>query len=214
MSEDKCIEEEACIAALAKDIDDLLASIQSRYRAYGIDREPRVFIKNDRGTYGLGILTLSSGSEFRSLSNRRRNRLMHTSCWGLLRELPDPRGRADAARVRGKDPRTSGLPRGWRGGLMVLQSQLEEGGCGQSEFTFFQVPQQGGAWGGFRTTRPGTRSPCTRLRARHVGDGKGTRATSQCSIMNRSHPRERLNLHPCPRSHNSKGRGPPPSLRS
>lgn len=82
VSEDKCIEEEACIEALAKDIDDLLASIQSRYRAYGIDREPRVFIKNDRGTYGLGILTLSSGSEFRSLSNRRRNRLMHTRAGG------------------------------------------------------------------------------------------------------------------------------------
>ena len=82
VSEDKCIEEEACIEALAKDIDDLLASIQSRYRAYGIDHEPRVFIKNDRGTYGLGILTLSSGSEFRSLSNRRRNRLMHTRAGG------------------------------------------------------------------------------------------------------------------------------------
>jgi glutamate--cysteine ligase len=43
-----------------------------------IEREPVVFVKNDRGTYGLGILVISSGEQLLQLSNRKMKKLMYS----------------------------------------------------------------------------------------------------------------------------------------
>ena len=75
VSENKCLEEESCLLALAAEINEFLDELRQRYSALGIDLEPRLFVKNDSGTYGLGIIEIDSGDEILTLSNRRMKRL-------------------------------------------------------------------------------------------------------------------------------------------
>ena len=77
VSEDKCLELDACINKLSKDVDQMIGKIKLKYEQYGIDSEPVVFIKNDRGTYGLGIISINSGNEIRNLSKRMIKRLTY-----------------------------------------------------------------------------------------------------------------------------------------
>ena len=78
VSKDKCLDKEACRIELAGEVDDFLSKIGARYQDMGIDREPVVFIKNNSGTYGLGILSVKSGSELLKLSNRKMKKLMYS----------------------------------------------------------------------------------------------------------------------------------------
>ena len=77
VSEEKCLELDACINKLSKDVDQMIGKIKLKYEQYGIDSEPVVFIKNDRGTYGLGIISIKSGNEIRNLSKRMIKRLTY-----------------------------------------------------------------------------------------------------------------------------------------
>ena len=75
--EEKCLEFENCTEKLAKDIDELLEKIKIKYDFYGIESEPVVFVKNDRGTYGLGIISVKNGDEIKNLSKRKIKRLTY-----------------------------------------------------------------------------------------------------------------------------------------
>ena len=78
VSEDKCLEKESCRRMLASEVDEFLARIAAKYDALGIDRDPVAFIKNDRGTYGLGIMAVTSGDQLLTLSNRKFKKLMYS----------------------------------------------------------------------------------------------------------------------------------------
>ena len=78
VSKDKCLDRESCRIELAAEVDDFIQRIKNKYHTLGIDREPVVFIKNDSGTYGLGILSVRSGEELLSLSNRKMRKLMYS----------------------------------------------------------------------------------------------------------------------------------------
>ena len=78
VSKDKCLDRESCRIELAAEVDDFIQRIKHKYHTLGIDREPVVFIKNDSGTYGLGILSVRSGEELLSLSNRKMRKLMYS----------------------------------------------------------------------------------------------------------------------------------------
>ena len=77
VSEDKCLDKENCRIELAAEVDDFISRIKQRYDAHGIDREPVIFVKNDQGTYGLGILTITSGEQLLQLSNRKMKKLSY-----------------------------------------------------------------------------------------------------------------------------------------
>ena len=77
VSEEKCLEKETCRIQLASDVDVFLATLAERYALLGIDREPVAYVKNNRGTYGLGIMTVTSGNELLNLSNRKMKKLMY-----------------------------------------------------------------------------------------------------------------------------------------
>ena len=77
VSEEKCLELDTCINKLSNDIDLMIDRIKIKYNQYGIDSEPLVFIKNDRGTYGLGIISIKSGKEIKNLSKRMIKRLTY-----------------------------------------------------------------------------------------------------------------------------------------
>ena len=78
VSQDKCLEKESCRKILASEVDEFLARIAAKYESLGIERQPVAFIKNDRGTYGLGIMAVTSGDELLNLSNRKFKRLMYS----------------------------------------------------------------------------------------------------------------------------------------
>ena len=78
VSEDKCLDKQVCRIKLAKEVDDFIATIKAKYDLLGIEREPVVFVKNDRGTYGLGIMAVKEGKELLELSNRKMKKLMYS----------------------------------------------------------------------------------------------------------------------------------------
>jgi glutamate--cysteine ligase len=69
------LDDEICLKRLQESADRLLAQIRRKYLQYGIRREPYLFVKNNSGTYGLGIIHIQSGSELLKLNRRSRNKL-------------------------------------------------------------------------------------------------------------------------------------------
>ena len=60
---------------LVRNVDALLESIQKKYDEYGVDKPPFVVIKADAGTYGMGIISVSSVEEVRSLNRKQRSKM-------------------------------------------------------------------------------------------------------------------------------------------
>ena len=77
VSQNKCLTEEACKIKLAEEIDEFLDGLREKYATLGIDREPTIVMKNDSGTYGLGIMMLTAGEQILNLSNRKANKLRY-----------------------------------------------------------------------------------------------------------------------------------------
>ena len=77
ISRGRCLEEQFCRERLAAEIHEGLEFISSKYNEHGIESKPSLFIKNDRGTYGLGILRIESPDEILNLSKRKMNRLTY-----------------------------------------------------------------------------------------------------------------------------------------
>lgn len=67
--------EEESKQLLANQVDEMLASINSKYESYGIDAQASVFIKNNAGTYGLAVTKVNSGSEVLSWNNKTRTKM-------------------------------------------------------------------------------------------------------------------------------------------
>lgn len=60
---------------LASNVDTLLTDIRAKYDEYGIEQDPFVIVKSDAGTYGMGIMTVSSADEVRDLNRKQRNKM-------------------------------------------------------------------------------------------------------------------------------------------
>ncbi len=66
---------------VAAKVDMLISRIREKYDEYGLKEEPYAFIKNDSGTYGMAIVTASSGDELLKL-NRKERVKMHKAKGG------------------------------------------------------------------------------------------------------------------------------------
>lgn len=71
-------EDDASMQELARRIDSVLDTIRSKYEEHGITETPFVYLKNNRGTYGLGLMPLFSGEEVLMLNRKKRNKLLST----------------------------------------------------------------------------------------------------------------------------------------
>lgn len=60
---------------LERHAGELLVAIQNKYDEYGIDRKPYVFIKADSGSYGMGVMTVSSVEDIQQLNRKQRTRM-------------------------------------------------------------------------------------------------------------------------------------------
>ncbi len=63
------------LESLADGVEIVINSTRKKYREYGIDEEPYVFIKSDMGTYGMGIMTARSGQEVLSINKDTRKKM-------------------------------------------------------------------------------------------------------------------------------------------
>ncbi|MBN8531538.1 MAG: glutamate--cysteine ligase, partial [Alphaproteobacteria bacterium] len=63
------------VECVAKAVDEMIARIADKYAQYGITDDPHVFVKADSGTYGMGIMSVRSGEEMRSLNKKHRNQM-------------------------------------------------------------------------------------------------------------------------------------------
>ena len=63
------------IECVALRVDKTINKIKAKYEEYGIKEEPYVFIKSDRGTYGMGIMTANSGDEVYEMGKKIRNKM-------------------------------------------------------------------------------------------------------------------------------------------
>jgi glutamate--cysteine ligase len=63
------------IDRVAQKADYLLDRIAAKYGEYGIDRKPLVFVKDNAGTYGMGIIVVGSGKELLNLNRSQRNKM-------------------------------------------------------------------------------------------------------------------------------------------
>jgi glutamate--cysteine ligase len=60
---------------VAERVDAMIAELRKEYAARGIQQEPFIFVKNNAGTYGLAVLKVSSGEEFKSLNYKSRKKM-------------------------------------------------------------------------------------------------------------------------------------------
>ena len=61
--------------ALAAAVERVLAKIQAKYDEKGIKDKPFVIVKADAGTYGMGVMSVKSADEVRSLNRKNRNKM-------------------------------------------------------------------------------------------------------------------------------------------
>jgi glutamate--cysteine ligase len=60
---------------VANIVEKTIEQIKEKYRRHQIKSEPYVFIKPNNGTYGMGIMTASSGKEIIPISKKMRNKM-------------------------------------------------------------------------------------------------------------------------------------------
>ena len=60
---------------LAQKVDQMLLRIKENYKKHNMSGEPFVFIKNNSGTYGLGVVKVASADEVRNLNYKSRKKM-------------------------------------------------------------------------------------------------------------------------------------------
>jgi glutamate--cysteine ligase len=66
------------MGCVTKRVETLFAEIQKKYDEYGITAQPFAILKADAGTYGMGVMTITSPEEVQSLNRKQRTRMAKT----------------------------------------------------------------------------------------------------------------------------------------
>lgn len=70
------LSERAELEKLSEGVEQTIQQIEKKYIHYKVDQAPYVFIKNNAGTYGMGLLDVSEPEEVLQLNRRQRNKLL------------------------------------------------------------------------------------------------------------------------------------------
>ncbi len=60
---------------IAVAVDELIAKVKADYQQFGIDSEPKIFVKSDAGTYGMAVMSVASGDDIRTMNRKERNKM-------------------------------------------------------------------------------------------------------------------------------------------
>lgn len=69
------VNDESSREKLAVMVDEMIAGLREQYKAHNDRGEPFVFIKNNAGTYGLGVTQVSSGDDVRNWTYKSRKKM-------------------------------------------------------------------------------------------------------------------------------------------
>lgn len=69
------LREQTSIDRLKEKASRLLMTTKQKYTEYGISERPTLFIKDDAGTYGMGIMTIQDASELDTLNRKTLNKM-------------------------------------------------------------------------------------------------------------------------------------------
>lgn len=72
---------------LADRVDQFLVKTQKDYNSRGLTNQPTVFIKNNSGTYGLGVISAVSGDEIRNWTYKARKKMKAAKGGGGFSEV-------------------------------------------------------------------------------------------------------------------------------
>ena len=61
---------------LAKSVDQTLSLIQKKQDEHKIETTPYVFVKNNSGTYGMGVIYVTSGEEILNMNRKLKNKMI------------------------------------------------------------------------------------------------------------------------------------------
>ena len=68
--------EKDSLKTIAVSVDSVIDRISLKYDEYNIHEDPFVFVKNNSGTYGLGVVSVSSGEEIINLNSKNRKKMI------------------------------------------------------------------------------------------------------------------------------------------
>jgi glutamate--cysteine ligase len=94
--------EQTGLECVAQGVDKVIHRIRTKYEEYGITETPYVFIKSNRGTYGMGIMTARSGDELFEINKKIRNKMMTIKGGELNNEVIIQEGVPTIDRVEGQ----------------------------------------------------------------------------------------------------------------
>ncbi len=69
------ITDDESVNAVAARVDNMIADLRIEYAKRNITHEPFIFVKNNSGTYGLAVLKVNSGEDFKSLNYKSRKKM-------------------------------------------------------------------------------------------------------------------------------------------
>lgn len=67
--------EQKGVDCVAIGVDKVIHAVKKKYDEYGIKEAPYAFIKSNRGTYGMGIMTACSGEDVIQMNKKIRNKM-------------------------------------------------------------------------------------------------------------------------------------------
>lgn len=79
----------------------MLAKLREEYKARKVGREPFLFVKNNAGTYGMGIMVIHSEAELRDMNRRTKNKMSVGKNRSAIGSLAIQEGVPTATRVDG-----------------------------------------------------------------------------------------------------------------
>lgn len=62
-------------ARIAESVDKMIERINRQYAERGLECDTTIFVKNNSGTYGMGVIPVKSGEDILSLNRKARNKL-------------------------------------------------------------------------------------------------------------------------------------------
>jgi len=68
--------EESELKRLANSVQSVLDRVDAKYRSYGIESTPYAFVKNNSGTYGMGLMEVMQSADILTMNRRERNKLL------------------------------------------------------------------------------------------------------------------------------------------
>lgn len=81
------VESESSRNLLAEKVDAALHTISAEYKKRSIDYPPFVVVKNNAGTYGLGVVTVRSGEEVKNWTYKARKKMKATKGGGGIDDV-------------------------------------------------------------------------------------------------------------------------------